>query len=613
MVEGTNAFLTNLFQKYFSEKLKEQENLNSNEANEVEILNNLLSNNNLDEILKNSPEEFIDNVLKILISNKIKDKNLPRAINVFISWVEKNNLSFEIIKKNIDKKEVTLILAKLIQNNSYDEAKKLLPYVEDLDLENYPNTLQNIFSNQNVKGLYFLLENFNNIYFSHQEVLIKSIDVFNFEIFQTLIEKFKFNLTEQNIKTGDSVMLQVLKSKTNDKHDYIFYLLENHLDKIDLLQLNLKNENYFNFIDRKLPDIFLKPILKSSFCNKNYLISISKIIFDPQYISNFGFSEIYDLFLKNPEIDKSEILSSSLVEMFLDLINYMFSIQHSKNIENSITVFEKMLEVVSKYPLYRDNLSVLHFAIEKWDSGTRDSQGRRTYLVNSFIPIKLLAKKFPELTNVPYKNGKYIRDYYPSQDFVNIGCTMTKPTIPLKIQIQQLVKFIKNLFKKQQINIIQEEITNNETSLLELQKLYQEKLETIGKLFNQTNCNFDISIRLKIESLIMRNLQFFDLLLKTNLDTINDDLNFLKNSFFNHLENISKLYINATESSIDSSQNKDINNETTKQLGMLEEQLNICIKRTLDSLKDSQKMEISNYTKLLQTLFRKDSFVFQSA
>lgn len=524
-------------------------------------------------------------------------KSFLKAINEQKELIKLKEVIFSVLPQP----QMSAIVASLILNEYYDEAKKGLEILveESKDLSIYPETINEVIRKNSKVGLRFLCQNFKNIHFNNDS-LLRIAHNMNLEVLQMLIDEFKFNINSfnnlniKNIKKN--TLIELLINNNDFKSFYDIYQ-----DKIDWNLNKEGNPLWMEFVNKiyhnKNYDI-LQFLLNENNINKKIYNYIGKIIFDD---SDFFFNantekkdDVYKSFFKNNLFNHEEYNFNQ--GYFIYGVLSKIGIHTMKNNENSDYNESKAKNYFNILRIYLDSakndlipntpeFNVVGAAIHVY-SATESSIGLET--------AKLIIQKYKEYINIPNPSGKLAIELVNKESPI-YNLLIVNGAIPP----EPTPTFWKSMFtifnKKEKNQIFQPNIEDsninkkiitkkNVESITDIRLNMKNDFRLMKDLLSNDVCDF--KIKLKCENMFLKADKLAMIMEKNNLITFYDELFFLNENFSNYLRKSVDSYIN-TMMTIKEISNKEVRDNKS------EEAKNLCIEH-IELLKEQLEQMIDN-------------------
>lgn len=551
-------------------------------------------------------------------------KSFLKAINEQKELIKLKEVIFSVLPQP----QMSAIVASLILNEYYDEAKKGLEILveESKDLSIYPETINEVIRKNSKVGLRFLCQNFKNIHFNNDS-LLRIAHNMNLEVLQMLIDEFKFNINSfnnlniKNIKKN--TLIELLINNNDFKSFYDIYQ-----DKIDWNLNKEGNPLWMEFVNKiyhnRNYDI-LQFLLNENNINKKIYNYIGKIIFDD---SDFFFNantekkdDVYKSFFKNNLFNHEEynfnqgyfiygVLSKIGIHTMKNNENSDYNESKAKNYFNILRIYldSAKNELIPNTPEF----NVVGAAIHVY-SATESSIGLET--------AKLIIQKYKEYINIPNPSGKLAIELVNKESPI-YNLLIVNGAIPP----EPTPTFWKSMFtifnKKEKNQIFQPNIEDsninkkiitkkNVESITDIRLNMKNDFRLMKDLLSNDVC--DLKIKLKCENMFLKADKLAMIMEKNNLITFYDELFFLNENFSNYLRKSVDSYINTmmTIKEISNKEVRDNKSEEAKNLciehiELLKEQLDQMIDNISSNLADNSIYDLKVRGKFLKERFQQN-------
>lgn len=522
--------------------------------------------------------KFFSNILK---SDKLLSFSSSTVTNLrtrpFLSDVSQK------LGNYIDATKMSIMLAYLILNNEFDNARFILPF-SNRNLQEFRNTIKEVGKRNDVDALRFICENMENIHFNEDALLRLSGDM-SPEALKMLIEEFDFDVNQQSRENGFN-LIHALVSDKNVKN--FQYIVENYGDNINWSLTAMRdraNMTVFNIIDQQgMQNEFFSVILEDMTLRSQYVERIATSLFDSKEVVNkCSQTDIYRHLFAHPNFD-SQTINLGQGYFLYGLLSRIGVIANSEHGDQELA--RSYLRIIDQYvnTTMEDTIA---------DGNEYHIVGAALY-VSIVTPEKVVAdaasliiRRYKSYVNKPNPNGMLPINQVPPESHL-YRVLLSNGALPPEPEIGFWGKLrgkSNNVSRQAQMEVMQasQAMENPRPSGLtgnigQIRQQMREDFRDMRQYLTHERC--DPSIKFQCENMFLKADKLATMMDKYQINQGFEEMNFLSENFSNYLKGTIKYYIDVCQAIVDLSSGdkrdaklKEAKEKCQEQVHLLTEQL----------------------------------------
>jgi hypothetical protein len=496
----------------------------------------------------------------------------------------------------ISNKEASKIVSVAIIENNFDVAKTFMPYaIKDLSV--YKTTIETVTNANNVEGLRFMCENFDNIHFDSGELLARAADM-KTDALKMLIDEFNFDFNTQARPECNLVLNLITQGNTKNFE----WLNKNYGTKInynfELIYKLIEKENKLDFYSIMLTNPNLKQV---------HVEKIGNYLFTPKVIDGQSHHDIYEKFFTHKSFDDQTFALGQgyFIYGLLSKIGNVAKRESNDTVRNYVRVLDAYMntleeDTIPDSPEFHIVGAAVHVAKVGDTPGTNEA-------------CIAVLRRFPRYINKPNPSAllpiqQVEKDSYLYQMLINNGAVTPEPEPTFWTNVLNVFAGKKN--KKEAVVEDTQTIKENkasETSIGIIRIKMKNDFRTMQDYLLDELC--DASIKMKCENMFLKADKLSMVMEKKNLNSYGDELHFLSENFAKYLKSSLKAYIELSHAAYELENNPKKLEEAKKlcmeHVNLLTEQLDLITSNISNGLSQDALIELKASGKFLEERFNK--------
>lgn len=498
----------------------------------------------------------------------------------------------------ITSSDASKIVSVCLAENKLQVAGTFAPFAIK-DASNYKEILDVLIESNNINGLRFVCENFDNIHFNSGELLGNAsrmkpeamkmlIDEFDFDmnVINPLENNLALNLiAQQNIKNFDWLNKNY-GSKINYSNDMIYPMIEKGGSSAELYSVMLGNPN-------------LKPV---------HLEKIGNFLFNPKSIAKYSETDIYERFFSHKAFDDQAFTLGQgyFIYGLLSKIGNVAKRESNDVVRHYVRVLDTYLNTLESNTVPDSpEFHIVGAAVHVAKMGDMASTNEACVLT---------IKRFPSYINKPNPSGELPiqqieKDSFLYQMLLNNGAVPPEPPPTFWTNVLNVFKGKKEK-KEVVVEQPQEEVksTSAQSTIGIIRIKMRNDFRTMRDYLSDEQC--DPSIKMKCENMFLKADKLGMVMEKNNLSSFNEELHFLSENFSNYLVKSLKAYIELshTVNELDAGEQSQSKIQKAKKIclehvNLLSEQLDLITNNISNGLSNGAMMDLKARGKFLEERF----------
>lgn len=508
----------------------------------------------------------------------------------------------------MDDLHLSLMFSISVLGNQFDNAKYLLSFINNKNINYFPNTVDEVVSQENVQALNFLCENLKNIHYDNDELLRVCASMPS-ETLVSLIDNYEFDINSTNKDTGLNLM-QILVSNKNTRSYKL--LTKKYADSINWSQIvkldNNQSATLFDFIDETQMYVeFYGPLLDNKGLNLPQIERIAQSLFQTdQTVMTYSHTDLYNKLFDHPSFNPKTINLQQGHALFA----LMGRVGVAAQIENSENLARAYYEIVQSYVATRHEEDLPH-GVSYHVVGaavyiTRQSKDNPQVLLDL---CSLIFKNYPKYINEPNPNGmlpitQVEKDSPVYKLLLNNGAINPEPPPSFWNSVLSWGKK-----KKVEVQPARENTTpakeTQDNSFEFLRSKMRDDFRQMRETLADPLC--DPIVKMRCENMFLKSDNLVMKMGKHNIQNAYEDVHFLSQNFSKYLKQSLESYIKVCQATVDFAQEdkrdeklNSAKNQCLEQVGLLETQLNLITQNTFSSAEASSLNDMRVQTKFLE-------------
>jgi hypothetical protein len=495
----------------------------------------------------------------------------------------------------VNNREASKIVAVCMLEGKLDAAKTFVPYaIKDASV--YDETIDTLVVNNNVEGLRFLCENFDNIHFNSDELLAKATNM-KPEALRMLIDEFDFDMNVQT-RLESNLILNIIAENNIKNFDW---LNKNYPSKI-----NYSQDMIYQMIEKEDNVDFYSTMLSNQNLKQVHLEKIGNFLFNPKSVEKYSQTDIYEKFFAHKNFDDQAFTLGQgyFIYGLLSKIGTASKRESNDSVRNYVRVLNTYMntlesDIVPDSPDFHIVGAAVHVAKVGNTQSTNDA-------------CVAVMRRFPRYINKPNPSGmlpiqQVEKDSFLYQMLVNNGAVSPEPEPTFWGSVLNVFKGKK---EKKEVIVEQEspqqkQETTPQSSIGVIRIKMRNDFRTMREYLADELC--DPSIKMKCENMFLKADKLSMVMEKNNLSSFNDELHFLSENFSNYLKKSLKAYIDLAHATHDLDEDQVKTNKAKKlcmeHVNLLTEQLDLITNNISNGLTDNAMMELKTRGKFLEDRF----------
>jgi hypothetical protein len=493
--------------------------------------------------------KFFSNILK---SDKLLSFSSSTVTNLrtrpFLSDVSQK------LGNYIDATKMSIMLAYLILNNEFDNARFILPF-SNRNLQEFRNTIKEVGKRNDVDALRFICENMENIHFNEDALLRLSGDM-SPDALKMLIEEFDFDINQQSRENGFN-LIHALVSDKNVKN--FQYVVENYGDNINWSLAAMRdraNMTVFDIIDQQgMQNEFFSIILEDMTLRSQYLERIATSLFDKKEVINkCSQTDIYRHLFAHPNFD-SQTINLGQGYFLYGMLSRIGVVANSQHGDQELA--RSYLRIIDQYvnTTMEDTIA---------DGNEYHIVGAALY-VSIVTPEKVVAdaasliiRRYKSYVNKANPNGVLPINQVPPENHL-YRVLLSNGALPPEPEIGFWGKLRgknNNVSRQAQMEVMQanQAMENPRPSGLtgnigQIRQQMREDFRDMRQYLTHELC--DPSIKFQCENMFLKADKLATMMDKYQINQGFEEMNFLSENFSNYLKGTIKYYIDVCQAVVD--------------------------------------------------------------
>lgn len=538
--------------------------------------------------------------------------SIPMEEGFFLNLAEKGQLTSFVIAMNkslekplfedvksrlgtiLNPRVASKVVAICMIEGRLDAAKTFMPYALK-DAAMYSETTNTLINDNNIDGLRFLCENFDNIHYNSDEILSKAANM-KPEAISMLIESFDFDL---NVPRLESNLVVSMIAKENTKN--FEWLNKNYTSKI-----NYSQEMIYKLIEKIGNVDFYSIMLSNPNLKQVHIEKIGNFLFNPKSIEKYNQTDIYEKFFSHKSFD-DQIFTLGQGYFIYGLLSKIGNVAKSESndaIRNYVRVLDTYMNTLETDAIPdAQEFHIVGASVHVAKIGAMPSTNEACVLV---------MRRFPRYINKPNPSGllpiqQVEKDSFLYQMLLNNGAVSPEPEPTFWSNVFTVFKGKKE--KKEIEDAINEKPMNSNQPSPSSIGVIRIKMRNDFRIMREYLVDelCDHSIKMECENMFLKSDKLSMVMEKNNLSSFNEELHFLSENFSNYLKKSLKAYIDVSHAT------NDLSNDNSKvqkarlicleHINLLSKQLDLITDNISSGLTDGAMMELKARGKFLEQRF----------
>jgi hypothetical protein len=454
----------------------------------------------------------------------------------------------------IDATKVSIMLAYLVLNNEFDNARFILPF-SNRNLQDFRLTIKEIGKRNDVDALRFICENMENIHFNEDALLRVSSDM-SPDALKMLIEEFDFDINQQSRENGFNLIHALVSDKNLKNFQYV---VENYGDTINWSLTATRDRNnmtVFDIIDQQdMQNEFYSIILEDMTLRSQYLERIATSLFNKKEVINkCSQTDIYRHLFAHPNFD-SQVINLGQGYFLYGMLSRIGVIANSEHGDQELA--RSYMRIIDQYvnTTMEDTIP---------DGNDYHIVGAALY-VATVTPEKVVAdavsliiRRYKQYVNKPNPNGTMpINQVAPENHLYRV--LMSNGALPPEPEVGFWGKLRgkgNNVSRQAQMEVMQAtqtldtprqgQMTGN---MGQIRQQMREDFRDMRQYLTHQLC--DPSIKFQCENMFLKADKLATMMEKYQINQGFEEMNFLSENFSNYLKGTIKYYIDVCQAVVD--------------------------------------------------------------